>query len=135
MVCYLAVLLTSFLVSFASVGLYGGSIGGDEVLIMLQITGITLLWLLAFILTALGGALWGAGFFQNWLANGGGWFGGTVAAGPNPGEMGTGGTLPLMNLAVGVEVLGGISVILHCLLRAMREAGAPEPEAEDGDED
>lgn len=93
------------------------------------------LGLLAFILTALGGALWGAGFFQNWLANGGGLFGAPVAPGPNGGAMGTAGTLPLMNLAVGVEVLGGISAILHCLLRAMREAGGPEPEAEDGDED
>ena len=49
-VCYLIVLLTSFLCSFASAGLYGGSITGAEWLVMLQITGITLLWLLAFIL-------------------------------------------------------------------------------------
>lgn len=93
------------------------------------------LGLLAFLGTALCGAFFGAGFFQNWLANAGGLFGAPAGAGPNPGAMGTAGTLPLMNLAVGVEVLGGITVILHCLLRAMEESLGEEPEAEDDDVD
>ena len=91
--------------------------------------------LLGFLGTALCGAAFGAGFFHNWLANAGGLFGSAVPAGPNGGDLWTAGTLPLMNLAVGVEVLGGISVILHHLLRAMAEAGADEPEAEDSDVD
>lgn len=91
--------------------------------------------LLGFIGVALCGAAFGGGFFRNWLANAGGLFGAAAAAGPNAGDLNTAGTLPLMNLAVGVEVLGGISVILHHLLRAMNEAGGEEPEAEDGDVD
>lgn len=35
--------------------------------------------------------------------------------------LGTGGTVPLMNWAVGVEVFGGISVILLTMLKAAKE--------------
>lgn len=94
----------------------------------LETLGLAGFWLLA-----LGGLLHGAAFFHNWLANAGGMFGGAVAPGPNAGHLGTGGTIPPMNLAVGLEVLGGLSVILHGFGRALREAeGDGEEEAGDG---
>lgn len=62
-------------------------------------------------------------FFYNFLANGGltlgfgrgggiSIFGESVAYGPNPGYFNTGGVIPLMNMAVGLEVVGGLGVIL-----------------------
>lgn len=51
-------------------------------------------------------------FFYNFLANGGPIFGESVAYGPNPGYFNTGGVIPLMNMAVGLEVVGGLGVIL-----------------------
>ncbi len=73
--------------------------------------------LAAFTLAAFLG-LWAGGvFFQNSLACGGGLFG---AAAESEG-LGTGGTVPLMNWAVGVEVFGGISVILLTMLKAAKE--------------
>jgi multicomponent Na+:H+ antiporter subunit B len=87
--------------------------------------------LLLFIGLAFAGILSGHGaFFRNIWANAGGWFGA-------PGESGSfnsGGLLPLMNLAVGVEVFGGISVILVTMIRAMKAAERGE-DREDGDEE
>jgi len=54
----------------------------------------------------------GITFFYNFLANSGGWFGDAAVIGINPGDMNTGGVIPLMNIAVGLEVLsafGGYS--------------------------
>lgn len=70
-------------------------------------------------------------FFFNALASHG-FFGEAVAAGPNPGNLHSSGTIAWMNLAVGIEVLGGISVILYALLAAARggEDGTPEGGAE-----
>ncbi len=87
--------------------------------------------LLLFIGLAFAGILSGHGaFFRNIWANAGGWFGA-------PGESGSfnsGGLLPLMNLAVGVEVFGGISVILVTMIRAMKVAERGE-DREDGDDE
>ena len=77
--------------------------------------------LLLFVSLAFGGIFQGGTFFHNWLAGAGGWFGDAVAPGPNSGNLNTAGTVPLMNLAVGVEVLGGISIILIQMIRAMKE--------------
>lgn len=59
-------------------------------------------------------AMWGMSstFFHNFLANSGQIFGMSVPFGVNPGYMATGGTIPLMNMAVGLEVFGAISLIL-----------------------
>lgn len=55
----------------------------------------------------------GATFFRNVLAGSGGLFGAPVPQGPNPGALNTGGTLPLMNWAVGFKVIAGLgSVVL-----------------------
>jgi len=59
----------------------------------------------------------GGSFFRNVLAASG-FFGEAVSHGPNPGNLHTSGTIAWMNLAVGIEVLGGISVILYALRHA-----------------
>ena len=89
------------------------------------------LGLCLFLFLALGGLAHASGsFFHNWLANHGGFFGRPVAPlGGNPGDLRTSGTIAWMNIAVGIEVLGGITVILFAMRRAVHEAesggGAP----------
>ena len=50
-------------------------------------------------------------FFHNFLANSGKIFGASVS-GVNPGYLNTGGIIPLMNLAVGLEVSAALSLIV-----------------------
>ena len=77
--------------------------------------------LLLFFAVALFGMVAGGDFFYNYLANrGGGLFGADCAQGVNGGVMNTGGTVPLMNIAVGIEVFGGICIILLTMLNAMK---------------
>lgn len=82
------------------------------------------LGLCLFLFFALGGLAHASGsFFHNWLANAGGFFGRRVAPlGGNPGDLRTAGTIAWMNIAVGIEVLGGITVILFAMRRAMHDA-------------
>jgi len=54
----------------------------------------------------------GITFFYNFLANSGGWFGNAAVIGVNPGNMNTGGVIPLMNIAIGLEVLSAFGVIV-----------------------
>lgn len=54
----------------------------------------------------------GITFFYNFLANSGSWFGDAAVIGINPGNMNTGGVIPLMNIAVGLEVLSALGVIV-----------------------
>lgn len=68
-------------------------------------------------------------FFFNALAADG-FFGQAVARGPNPGNLHTSGTIAWMNLAVGIEVLGGISVILYALREAARGGGDGKAEGD-----
>jgi len=63
-----------------------------------------------FILLAFSGL--GITFFYNFLANSGSWFGAAAIIGVNPGNMNTGGLIPLMNIAVGLEVLSALGVIV-----------------------
>ncbi len=65
-----------------------------------------------FIGTALVAIGLGSTFFMNYLAHAGGLFGQTVPFGVNAGFLNTAGVLPIMNIAVGVEVLGGLSIII-----------------------
>ncbi len=58
----------------------------------------------------------GTTFFFNFLANSGSLFGMTVPFGPNPGELNTGGVLPLLNIAVGIEVWGGLAIVILYML-------------------
>ena len=75
--------------------------------------------LLCFIITAFVGL--GTSFFYNFLANSGLIFGESVPYGINPGYLNTAGTLPIMNLAVGIEVLGGLGAIILYMMAYGRE--------------
>jgi len=81
--------------------------------------GSEALGLLLFIGTAALAFGFGGTFFANWLANGGAIFGNVVPFGPNPGDLNTGGVIPLMNLAVGIEVLGALSVIVMLMFKGV----------------
>lgn len=57
----------------------------------------------------------GFSFFYNFLTNSGGLFGHMPVSGVNPGDVYTGGLIPLMELAVGLEVLSAMGVIVLIL--------------------
>jgi len=83
--------------------------------------------LLLFIGTGLVGL--GTTFFYNFLAGQGGLFGSTVPIGPNSGVLNSSGIIALMNMAVGVEVIGGLSLILYYMFKGIRlyeESGSEE---------
>ncbi|HWQ65304.1 MAG TPA: MnhB domain-containing protein [Methanospirillum sp.] len=65
-----------------------------------------------FIGTALVAIGIGSTFFMNYLAGTGGLFGQVVPYGINAGFLNSAGVIPVMNIAVGIEVLGGLSIIL-----------------------
>jgi len=67
---------------------------------------------LLFILVAFAGI--GTVFFFNFLV-GSRIFGGIPPTGPNPGDVWTGGVIPLMNLAVGLKVMAGLSAAVLAL--------------------
>ncbi|MCK4843415.1 MAG: sodium:proton antiporter [Dehalococcoidia bacterium] len=56
----------------------------------------------------------GTVFFFNFLI-GSRVFGGISPTGPNPGDVWTGGVIPLMNLAVGLKVMAGLSGVVLAL--------------------
>ncbi len=77
----------------------------------MESTGLTLFFLLAMV-----GLIMGFSLFYNSLAGTGGIFGGTVS-GINPGYINTGGTIPLMNIVVGMEVIAALSLILWMMAK------------------
>ena len=81
-----------------------------DLLSILESLGLAMFAILAFLGL-------GITFFYNFLANSGNWFGDTTILGINPGNMNTGGVIPLMNIAVGLEVLSALGVIV--LIMAM----------------
>ncbi|HDD46407.1 MAG TPA: sodium:proton antiporter [Candidatus Aenigmarchaeota archaeon] len=60
-------------------------------------------------------------FFHNFLVNLNGLFGKPVHFGVNPGYLNTAGVIPLMNMAVGIEVFSALSLIV--LMLSMRYGG------------
>jgi len=71
----------------------------------------------------LGFAGLGGSFLVNFLANGDPMFlGRVIEMGPNAGFLNSGGILPLLSLAVGIEVFSGISIILIFLNRALYQS-------------
>jgi len=92
------------------------------------------------LLAFLGVAFFGitTAFFYNQLEGGDGFFGEAVAYGVNSGNLNSAGTIPLMNVAVGLEVLSGFGVILLSMIYFMKarcgEEGGPadceEPQGE-----
>jgi multicomponent Na+:H+ antiporter subunit B len=59
-------------------------------------------------------------FFYNFLAKSGGLFGSPVPLGSNPGVLNSAGTVALMNLAVGLEVVAGLSFIIIYMFKGIR---------------
>jgi len=68
--------------------------------------------------------VFGTTVFANYLANSGSLFGLAVPFGPNPGELNTGGVMPLMNIAVGLEVWGALALVVLYMLSGIREKEA-----------
>ncbi|MCF7936391.1 MAG: sodium:proton antiporter [Synergistales bacterium] len=59
-------------------------------------------------------------FLYNFLANQGGLFGSPVPIGANPGVLNSSGTIALMNIAVGLEVVGALSLIIIYMFSSIR---------------
>ncbi|MCD6495876.1 MAG: sodium:proton antiporter [Candidatus Aenigmarchaeota archaeon] len=75
--------------------------------------------LLAFIAMAFVGLQ--STFFANVLAGHGWIFGSSVSYGPNPGYLETGGVIPIMNFAVGIEVFAALSAVMLAIMLHRRE--------------
>jgi len=72
--------------------------------------------------------IWGTGttYFYNFLANSPLPFGMGVPYGANPGYMWTGGFMPLMNIAVGLEVFASLSlvaIVMYTYTKNVKEEG------------
>jgi len=96
--------------------------GGEVVLKNLHTASFSLLegvGLILFITMALQGL--SSTFFHNFLANSGGLFGSHVPFGPNLGCLNTGGVIPVMNLAVGLEVSAALSLIVLLMFTGSTE--------------
>ncbi|MCU0632460.1 MAG: sodium:proton antiporter [Methanolinea sp.] len=80
--------------------------------------------LLLFIGAGIAALAVGTPFFYNFLANSGLLFGMPVPFGPNPGDLNTAGVIPIMNVAVGIEVWGGLAIILLYMLSSVAKEGS-----------
>lgn len=80
--------------------------------------------LILFLGIALAALAIGTTVFANYLANTGSLFGIPVPFGPNPGELNTGGVMPLMNIAVGLEVWAALALVVLYLLSGISEKEA-----------
>jgi len=118
-------------------GFQGGAIGASAVVMLIVAYGAR--WVeskageesvsvleslggLMFVVTGLLGFLLAATFLSNFLV-GEVLFGEIPTFGSNPGILNTGGTLPLLNIAVGLKVIGGLaSVVLIMALGSRRDA-------------
>lgn len=60
-------------------------------------------------------------FFHNFMVNSSQLFGRVISFGVNPGYLNTGGVIPLMNMAVGLEVFSAISLIVLIIFTNSRE--------------
>lgn len=108
----MATIVALFLVAF----------GGEIVLKSLHTASFSLLegfGLILFITVAFLGI--SSTFFHNFLANSGGVFGSPVPFGSNPGHINTGGLIPVMNLAVGLEVSAALSLIVLLMFAGSME--------------
>ncbi len=70
-----------------------------------------------------------ATFLHRFLTDSGWFFRTSIAYGPNPGYLGTGGIVPLMNLAVGLEVVVGLSLAVVLLSVMTKEEVEVGPKA------
>jgi len=98
----LASAVALFLVSFGS---GEGKKIHDDFFSVLETIGLVSFVVLAFLGIS-------ATFFHNFMANSGQLFGNIVSFGVNSGYLNTGGVIPLMNMAVGLEVFAALSLIV-----------------------
>ncbi len=77
--------------------------------------------LLGFLILGFSAIILGQPAFRNWMLSRGSLFNDSVAFGVNPGALTTGGLMPLMNLAVGLEVLGALTIITLYMLSGTKE--------------
>ncbi len=85
--------------------------------------------LILFICTALAGLVLASSFLFNWLNASGGLFGNPVAYGVNAGDLFTAGIIPVLNFAVGIEVFGGLAVVLLYMFAGLKESGKDEDDS------
>lgn len=74
-------------------------------------------------LTAIG---LGSTFLVNFLTGTGGIFGQSVTFGVNSGLLNTAGIIPILNIAIGLEVLGGLAIILIYMTTGIKMAEEAE---------
>lgn len=74
--------------------------------------------LVLFLATAISGFVVGKPFFYNWIAQAGGLLGGMPTV---EGNLNTGGIIPLLNVFVGLEVLGALTLIVLYMLSGTKE--------------
>lgn len=77
--------------------------------------------LMLFVLAGLQGLAKARPFLGNWLTQTGGFFGAVVSHGANGGTLNSGGLVPLLNVGVGLEVFGGLTLILLYMLSGVKE--------------
>jgi len=77
--------------------------------------------LIMFIIIGLCALIDGKSFLYNWLANADWLFGHPVTYGSNTGDLYTAGIIPILNIAIGIEVLGGLSLIILYMLSGVSE--------------
>jgi multicomponent Na+:H+ antiporter subunit B len=87
------------------------------------LTGQEVTGLVGFIGVGLLALAFGQVFFFNYLMGSGSIFGMSVPYGINAGELNTAGTVPLMNFAVGIEIWGGLTVVILYLLSGLETEG------------
>lgn len=74
--------------------------------------------LVLFLGTAISGFVVGKPFFYNWIAQANGLFGGIPVT---AGNLNTGGIIPLLNVFVGLEVLGALTLVILTMLAGAKE--------------
>ncbi|RKY40706.1 MAG: sodium:proton antiporter [Candidatus Makaraimicrobium thalassicum] len=107
----MATFIALFLVSFGRKG--AGSLHRN-LFSVLESLGLTVFVVLAFLGIS-------NTFFYNFMVNSGHLFGRVISFGVNPGYLDTGGVIPLMNIAVGLEVFSAISLIVLEMFTYSRE--------------
>lgn len=102
---------------------------GQRIIRRLHITHFSMLRTIKNIGITIFGALilisFSATFLHRYLTDSGWFFKVGIPFGANPGELGTGGIIPLMNLAVGLEVVVGLSLAV-VMLYVLSKDGAEE---------
>ena len=83
--------------------------------------GQEVIGLVGFIGVGLLAFAFGQVFFFNYLNASGSLFGMPVPYGINAGELNTAGVLPLMNFAVGIEVWGGLTIVILYMLSGLEK--------------